>query len=307
MFPHRSPSLMTLAPIRIAPRLTLLPIATRSDAAGLEAAFAAPAIYAADWYVDGIDAGSEVPGGCAIGRVVNVDHHSDTARMRRPISSAPLALERLRAVGLPGSADEVVLTHTDCDSVLSAGILLGLLPVDDRLGAAAIAADHTGAEDPLADALQAVDHRRDWDLSLDLARRVLDGRALPPDVAAAVDERRADRARAAEIAVGAVRIGQVAFLRSEEELSGEFFPARLPDAVVIVLASPRPGSTGRWNLKLRLGAAALPGASLLKLGLERFDPNVGGRWNAMSNKRRGGSAVDPSEYATEVARRAASF
>jgi hypothetical protein len=285
------------------PRLTLLPIDTRADAARLEGTFDAPTIYAADWYVDAVERGEEVPGGYAVGRVVNVDHHADTERMRWPISSAPLALERVRAVGVPGPKDHVVLTHTDCDSVLSAAILLGLLPADDRLGAAAIAADHTGVEDPLADTLQAVDHCRDWELSLDLARRILDGKPLPANITAAVDSRRADRARAADVAATARRVGVVACIRAEEELGGEFLPASLPDAAVIVFASRRPGSAERWNVKLRLGAAAPPGSSLLKLGLEGYDRNIGGRWNAMSNKRLGGTVADPDDYAAEVARR----
>ena len=294
-FPRLSPT----------PGLTLLPIDTRADAAALDRAFDAPTIYAADWYVDGIERGVDVPGGYAVGRVVNVDHHADTERMRRPISSTPLALERLRAVGRPHTGDAVVLTHTDCDSVLCAGILLHLLPADGRLGAAAIAADHTGAEDPLADALQAVDHRRDWGLSLELARRVLDGREIRADLAAAINQRRAERERAADVAGRAHWFGRVACIVAADEVSGEFFPLHLPAAAVVMLASPRPGAEKMWNVKLRLGNGVPLGSSLFALAVQSFDANLGGRWNAASNKRQGGTTIEPVRYAEQLANRVA--
>lgn len=54
-------------------------------------------IVACDFYVEGIEKGEEVTGGYRLGRILNVDHHAPTPRMRRRISSTNLALERLDA------------------------------------------------------------------------------------------------------------------------------------------------------------------------------------------------------------------
>jgi hypothetical protein len=116
--------------------------------------------------VSGAERWDSVPGGYADGRIVNVDHHAPTSRMAQPISSTNLALERVRAVGLPSGDTRLVITHTDCDSVLTAGILSGRLDAEDRYGDAAIAADHTGEPNEIADLLQALDGRRDVELSL---------------------------------------------------------------------------------------------------------------------------------------------
>lgn len=67
--------------------------------------------------------------------------------------------------GPASRADIVVIDHSDCDSILCAWLVSGRLEPDDRFGAAAIAADHTGAADPIADLLQAIEYRRDLELS----------------------------------------------------------------------------------------------------------------------------------------------
>lgn len=51
----------------------------------------------------------------------------------------------------------LIIDHLDRDSILSSGILLGRLPPDPRLSEAAITADHTGAENDIADLLQGLD------------------------------------------------------------------------------------------------------------------------------------------------------
>ena len=64
--------------------------------------------------------------------------------MYRFVSSANLAVEWVRARHGPRPGDLVVITHTDCDSVLSSGIVSGRLEPKPEYEAAAIAADHTG-------------------------------------------------------------------------------------------------------------------------------------------------------------------
>jgi len=259
-------------------------------------------LVACDFYIDDIERGEEVPGGYQLGRVLNVDHHAPTPRMTRQISSANLALERLAAVGAPPADARVVVNHTDCDSVLSAGLMAGRLEPAPELGAAAIAADHTGAEHPLADLLQALDPRRDVELSLRNAALLLAGRPVEREAAEALAERarRRERARQSVTRGEIARVGPVAFGSFDGEVDGEFFPALLPDAVVILLAYPRPDAPGRWIMKIRLGAAAPPGLTLHALGVARLDPIFGGRWNAGSNRRSGGTHLSPAWYVRQL-------
>lgn len=271
--------------------------------------FSGPVVVC-DCYVEGIEHGRAVPGGYERGRVVNVDHHADTPLMRRRVSSANLAIERVRACGVAPDGTPVVVNHTDCDSILSAGIVSGRLEPDEEFGDAAIAADHTGAEHPIADLLQALDPARDVELSfrsLDALRR---GQPLEAAARNALDDRRRRRQAAADaVASGRMRMdGPIAWGVFDETLQGEFFPALLPEAVVILAVAPHPDlSPGRLEMKLRLGARAPEGFGLHGL-LADFDPGYGGRWNAGANKRErdgrpGGSDVAPEVYAAELRRR----
>lgn len=289
-------------------RIALLP-AMPSIAAGLLESRWSGEIIACDCYVAGAEDGREAPGGYTLGRIVNVDHHAPTARMARPISSANLALERLASVGPPGSDAQIVVTHTDCDSILSAGLMSGWLAPDPEYGAAAVAADHTGAEHPIADLLQALDPLRDVELSLAGLAALCSGSALPPAAAGPLAERHRKRAvAAAAVADGTVRVIRgLAVGRFDHALDGEFFPALLPDASLIVLASPLASTPDRLEVKLRLGAAARAGLTLHALRVRDLDPAFGGRWNAGSNKRGGGTALSLDAYASFLADRLASW
>jgi hypothetical protein len=135
---------------------------------------------------------------------------------------------------------------------------------------------------------------------------IMSGRLQPEarfGAAAAVQQRRERRARAAVLVAGGgfERAGEVWFARSTSAIDGEFFPALLPDAVLIMIASPQPGAPERWQVKLRLGGAAPDGLSLSTLGIGRIDPAHGGRWNAGSNRDRGGTALEPRAYARALA------
>ena len=90
--------------------------------------------------------------------------------------------------------------------------------------------------------------------------------------------------------------GQIAFARLPEALDGEFFAPLLPSAVLIAIASPHPTNPGMTEVKVRLGNAARDGASLHSLNIPSFDPNFGGRWNAGSDKRLGGTGLTIEEY-----------
>jgi hypothetical protein len=290
----------------IADLIHLLPLSPSVSPATIDA-IPGETLYVCDSYVEGAERWDDVEGGYRSGRVVNIDHHAPSARMARTVSSANLAIAQVRRFGAAGPADAVVITHTDCDSVLSSAIMAGLLPADDRYGAAAIAADHTGAADAIADLLQALDERRDLLGSLESLAR-LEGRRpepLAPDVAAALEARQRTRdAAAAAVAAGRIAFtGRVAFAEFDTIIDGEFFPALLPEAVVVAIACPMPDVAGRRQIKTRLGPAAPPGFSLHDLRLHEVDPVYGGRWNAGSTRRGGGTTMEMRHFVDALDRR----
>jgi hypothetical protein len=283
----------------------LLPTTSRVHAPELEALHPSGLIVACDFYVEGIERGEEVVGGYRMGRILNLDHHAPTPRMARPISSTNLALEWVAAGGARGEEAVVLLNHTDCDSVLSGAIAAGRLPLDPAFGEAAIAADHTGEQNPVADLLQALDRGHDLEFALKSLDALLSGRALEGAAADALERRRRERGAAEALVEGGrfERAGKLAFAILEAPVPGEFFPALLPDAAVILTTSPLRRRPGYWQVRLRLGRAAPAGLTLERLEIGRFDPHYGGRWNAGSNRRAGGTGIEPQRYAELLAER----
>lgn len=258
-------------------------------------------IVACDFYVVGAESANEVPGGYQIETVLNVDHHAPTSRMMRHVSSTNLAIDHVKALG-PTSPDSlVIVSHTDCDSVLSSCIMAGELEPDALFGEAAIAADHSGETNEIADVLQSLESLRHLYFSLRNLRKLLDGEPLDSTAQPLYNARLKKReAAAAVVANRDVSVnGSLAFGVLENKLDGEFFPARLPRAALILLMSKRTDSP-RWDAKMRLGQNAPDGASLHNLRTERFDSAFAGRWNAGSNARNGGTTLDPEVYASRV-------
>lgn len=257
---------------------------------------------ACDCYVAGVEQhGSPAAWGWSVAGGENIDHHAAVPAMAREISSANLALRWVAERG-DGESGPIVLTHTDCDSILTAGIVAGRLEPLERYGAAAIAADHTGAEDPIADLLQAIQDRRDVEHSLAMLARLEAGEALPGEVQAALDDRRRKRALAADAVAGGAFTwaGDLAWAQFDHEMDGEFFPALLPEAALIVVGSPHPENRDRWAIKVRRGFAMPEGRTLQDLDIEGFDAAYGGRWNAGSTRRGGGSVVETGEWVEGV-------
>jgi hypothetical protein len=262
-------------------------------------------IIACDFHIESIHLlGEPVESGFRLGRLLNIDHHAPVARMRRRVSSTGLAIGHVRRYGPSGGDTLVVINHTDCDSVLSSAIVLGLLPPEQAYAEASIAADHTGEANPVADLLQSLEHERDFTMSL--RNLLLTGAGAPVEAAASarLGERLRRRERAAELVTAGAfrRVGELELAVLEEDTEGELFPALLPEArlVMLVVPCPEPGS---WKVKLRLGRAAPDGLSLAALRIEEFDPRYGGRWNAGSNRRGGGTAIPPDRYAALVSER----
>ncbi|MEO5589066.1 MAG: hypothetical protein ABIS03_05725 [Gemmatimonadaceae bacterium] len=270
-------------------------------------------VVACDFYVAGAESAKSVIGGYSFGKVLNIDHHAPTAEMSRHVSSTNLALARIRACGREPDTSLIVISHTDCDSVLSSAVMSGQLPPDDVFGDAAIAADHTGEPNDLADLLQGLDdcwdkkNPRDPLYFIDVARRFVNEGELSLDAAgraALADRQRKRAAAAAAVARGDITVSNgLGFGLLTEKLDGEFFPDLLRDALVILLLTPRRENPSRWDAKFRLGHAAPSGSSLHQLGILEFDPAFGGRWNAGSNTRNLGTSIHPEAYKAELLER----
>ena len=285
-----------------------IPLRAYTDADDLERRCSGPGtILACDFYVTGAEHGIPEPGGFRIGRILNVDHHAPHPRMEHPITSTALAYEHLISGGDVDAEACVVIHHTDCDSILSSAMLLGNLPADPDLVSASVAADHTGEENEIADLLQALDEGRRGDRTaeeyLESLRAVEDlraGRPLGERATHALGRRRMRRARALELRDGFDLRDGVAFAVSDHSIDSAFFPAVVPEAAIIMVASPNVADRARWTIKLRLGESAPRGVTLHALNVTEWDPNYGGRWNAGSNGRGGGTNVAPSEYAAQL-------
>jgi hypothetical protein len=79
-------------------------------------------------------------------------------------------------------------------------------------------------------------------------------------------------------------------------LEGEFFAPLLPQARAIVLSTPHPDHADRRLVRVRLGQAVRAGESLHALPLNDADPAYGGRWNAGSNRRGGGTTLTAAAW-----------
>ncbi len=251
-------------------------------------------IIAVDFYVSGAEDWSEMPWGFRSGNVLNVDHHAPVVEMQRPVSSGNLATLLLRdrptMHGLSAQPNiQVKINHLDCDSVISAGLLSGLIRPEKRWEEAVLEADHFGGENEIADALQALEQERDYDLSFAVLKCLDEGLKLPARAEELLEKRMQERKNLAKIANAAEIIGQVALVRQRCELAG-CLPALLPQAKVIVCVNQR--GEDRWTMKLRLGNSS----EKTLQQLVDFDENYGGRWNAGSNKRGGGTTITPEAY-----------
>jgi hypothetical protein len=264
-------------------------------------------IYACDFHVTGAAEWTPEAGGLRSGRILNVDHHAQLARMDYPVTSTQLAVERVRAAGAAEPGSWVILNHTDCDSVLSSGIILGVLPAGERFVDASVSADHTGEPNDIADLLQALDETRvgdrtveQYEESMRNLRHLLDGVPLEPSALEAVQTRQRKRSEVDALVERAELRDGLAFAHYEGEIDGALLSARFEDAVVIMLAVPDTRVVGSWVIKLRRGPGAPPGFSLHDLKVTGWDERYGGRANAGSNKRGGGTSMSPEDYAERV-------
>lgn len=228
-----------------------------------------------------------------------IDHHANDPRMRRQISATNLAIQYVQAGLALFGKEKIVTNHTDADSILASLILSGRLEPDEEIyGRAAIAADHTGEINPIADLLMALQHERNIQLSSDCLKKMLQGEPLPKFVEALTEKRFKERAEAIRLVESEEysRYPQnVAYFVTENAVSGELLTPLLPEARVIIIASPFPDEPQKWQVRVRAGKQFPQTASLLDAHLEQF--NWGGRWNGGNTKRKGGFTGDPEIFA----------
>ncbi|MBA4294289.1 hypothetical protein C0431_15115 [bacterium] len=236
---------------------------------------ATPTVYG--WSYDGIDV---------------VDHHAPDRRFQKPISSGPLAIEYLKH---HSTAQEAIINHTDTDSIISSGIVTGLLPPLEVLADACIAADHTGEENEIADFIQELEDKRDFDLGINIISAFLDNKPLPQIALEAREIRKRQREIAFEFASNAKIQGPIASIVTTETIDSVLLVPFLPETQIIVLTMPFRGDSKRAEVKLRLGRQAHTEMSLQNLNIQRFLKTYGGRWNAGSNRRGGGIDLTPAD------------
>jgi hypothetical protein len=283
--------------------ITMLPTTKDLSPENLRSIFPTGTIYICDAYVEGIERGHELPYGYERDGIVNIDHHAPSRAMMRKVSSGNLALEFLKH-HRPLTADEhVVIHHLDCDSFTSSLLLRGILKPSPLWAQTVIAADHTGEPNPVADLLQGVSENRDMRLSAENLLRLSRGKELEPEAQRGLADRASQRAAAKQAAESGMlqKTDGLTWFVTDKNIDGELVVPLIPDAVVIMVAVPFEGKPGTWVNRLRLGLAAPEGLSLLDLGINDFNSTWGGRWNAGSNNRGGGSELAPEEYARLLA------
>ncbi len=254
-----------------------------------------------DFYVQGIEAqGVDIAGGYKYGDVVNIDHHAPTERMARVISSTPLALEYLSHYKV-ADGQRVVINHTDADSVLSSGIIAGVLAPEERFATAAIAGDHTGEENKIADLLQPLASFKDLVFSFRNLELLLNGEALEPEAEKAFARRRDDRKTCEALANDFTYWGRVCFLEGLQFSEVELFLPFFPKAEILLIHYP--AKVAGNEIRVRLGPAAPRSLWLNKLNL----PNFGGRWNAGSSRRMEKTHLTARQYADVINQKVDAF
>ena len=275
-------------------------------------------LYVCDLCIEGIEP-FEKEGYFEKGRIINIDHHNESKNYKRYISSANLALEYIR--NHPNFLDgtKALTHHTDCDSVLSTALMSGILEPDDKFGVAAIAADHTGVANEIADLLQSIRDGQDGDTgekstpetnkrkylySLEQLQNLLNGRKLDSKAQELYEKRLQER----ELLKNMINSGkfqfagknnEIVYLQSEKEkFDATLIIGLFPQAKIIFTS--KQSSDGKTIINVRLGLAVSEGSDVREIMTAIKEP-FGGRWDAVANRRKGGSDSSAKEIADKMA------
>jgi len=266
-----------------------------------------PAVFACDFYIADIEKrGQEIVGGYACENIYNIDHHAPTKRMMSNVTATSLAIDYIKKHGAIPEGSCVLINHTDCDSVLSSLIMCGILLIDEEDDAnlyikAAESADHTGAAHDIADLLQVLAPQRDVTLSAQSMDKLIKGEDLDEKVATLFKKRSEERMRVfALVEQGKLKQKEhVTFLAvtPDQNVDIQLLYWTLPDAEIIMTAGPMPNDASHTGIKIMLGRKAPKGLCLNTVGL---GDGFGGRWDAVSNKRAGGTTNSPAIYIDKI-------
>lgn len=274
----------------------------RITSSELKKLFPGKKIFICDFYLDNAERGRRIIGGFEYDGIICIDHHFPISEMEKHVSSTNFAIDYVNKFGPAPKDSVIIIHHTDTDSILSSGILAGLLKPDKKYIKSAVAADHTGGDDKIADLLQYAQRKKDIKFSFRNLKLLLSGHEVEPQTRVLRDERLEDKLLAKKLVKeGKVKkIGDVALLILNKKFDSALMPALLPDAKVIIVARPHDKDKNRWIIKVRLGLNVSKGLTLTKI-MKGLDPNYGGRWNAGNNQREGrGTELSPEKYALMV-------
>lgn len=276
------------------------------EADELKNLFPGKRIIVCDAYVNGAEKGISTNYGYEIDGIAVIDHHAPIRRFAMNISSTNLAIAGIEENDIRiNSNTVVVINHTDADAILAASIIARILPPNRIFADAAIAADHTGEENKIADLLQAFEYKRDIEFSLRNLQLLLEENPLEPDAQKLVAGRKEERQKAVEIGKSErmKSLEEIFYieLKPEEKIDPSFFLHLIPKAEIFVAFRPFDGKPDRWEARIRLGYAGIGKIRLNELGIESFDPGCGFRFNAGSNIRaKKGTDKSPDEYVREM-------
>lgn len=281
---------------------TLIPTAQFETFDSLRAMFPGERLCVCDFYIPGAESWREISGGFECDEILSVDHHAPVKRFEKYVSSTNLAIEYVKENGPLPQDYRVIINHTDCDSILSSLIMKGVLPPEECFGQAAIAADHSGMANQIADLLQALNLENDLDFSVRNLALLLNGEATELRCQNLIEERISQRQLASNIASSSELhwYDGIAWIESETKIDSEFLVPTLPQAEIILVFHKIDHEN--WNVHWRLGEASRNINSLHDLQIPQLiDSAWGGRWNAGSDKRGGGIQKIPTQYVAEVA------
>jgi hypothetical protein len=285
--------------------VTLIPLRSSESMQTLITQFPGEPLCVCDFPIEGAEKWHRVAGGFQdpSGVILNIDHHAPHPDMFRFISSGNLAAHRVREHGIFNG--RIVNNHTDCDSVVTRLLIGGEIPPLSFFEDAVLAADHTGEAHPVADLLQALDIKRDLRFSTYNLGLLLTGQTLEPKAQKLLSRRHTAReATQHYVQSGKCEVmGGLGICHFDGELRNEFLPGLMPTIAVFLSVEPLTSQDMRQVMRLRLGKGAPEGMTLFDLGIDEFDPAYGGRWNAGSNSRGGGSVLPTKKYAERIAGR----
>ncbi len=291
--------------------ITVLPKISNVTVEHIRERFPTGPVVVCDFYIVGIEKGLEHPWGYRLNGIDNIDHHAPRPIMTQAISSGNQSCMYVETEGLPSASTPVVINHTDCDSTVSSLTARGHIPPHPVFQRAVLCADHTLEREPIADLLQALEPAQDLVLCARSLAALLQGKELPSEALPYIERSDAERRLAAacfERGSYEERAGAVLLL-SDSPIESSFVVPLFPEAAVVINAFPsrlQVEGAPRWDVKIRLGQHVPAGVTLDTLGVKQFDSNFGGRWNAGSTSRAGGTTRAPQEFLNFIAEKLAS-